>query len=369
MDTDIHSPQRIARLTPLDDVLRMIGQIRPVAPREVELQDALGRVLAEDVAARAAHPPTAIALRDGFAVQSDITADASAYSPIPLAQNPQRLDAGETIPPNADAIAPLDGIVVAGGTAQAIAPVTAGDGILPVGADANAGTPLRKAGQRLRSSDVAALTVCDVERAKIREPRILLVRAGANEKAEPSVTLIARAIEHAGGRVARSGNFEQSLTQDDCDAIFAIGGTGTGRDDTAVETLKKLGQMSVHGIALMPGNTAAFGFADECPVLLLPGRLDAAWSVWLAIGRPLLSRLSGETDEAPSFPAALSRKITSTIGIADLVLVRRDGNIIEPLASGYWPMQAIAKADGFIIVPAQSEGYAEGSIVAVRPLP
>jgi molybdopterin molybdotransferase len=55
--------------------------------------------------------------------------------------------------------------------------------------------------------------------------------------------------------------------------------------------------------------------------------------------------------------------------MAEVVPVRcRDGKA-EPIASGYLPAQAIAQADGWILVPADSEGYPAGAHVMVRPLP
>ena len=74
------SPQRIARLTPLSDVLaRLDGLVRPVPARASDLSGALGSTLAEDVVANAPVPATARALRDGWAVRADHTTDAGTY--------------------------------------------------------------------------------------------------------------------------------------------------------------------------------------------------------------------------------------------------------------------------------------------------
>jgi molybdopterin biosynthesis enzyme len=369
MDADFTSPQRIARLTPLAGVLAAVEQIKPVAAREVALADALGRTLAADIAAPRALPASAVALRDGFAVQADTTADASAYAPIPLARMPQRIDAGETIPRGADAVAPLDTIAVSGKMAQAIASATIGDGILPAGADAGMDKPIAKAGQLLRASDIAALTACGVSSTTIREPNICVVRSGANDKANATVALIVKVLEKSGARVTQDDGLARALRRSDCDAIVAIGGTGSGRGDKAVETLSRSGKLIAHGIGVMPGDTSAFGFIEHRPLLLLPGRIDAALAVWLTIGQPLVSRLSGRKDEGMAASGVLSRKVVSTIGVVDVVPVRRNADRVEPLGSGYWPMQALAQADGYIVVPAQSEGYSEGATVTVRPLP
>ena len=67
--------------------------------------------------------------------------------------------------------------------------------------------------------------------------------------------------------------------------MVAIGGTGSGRNDASVRTLARVGQVAFHGIAIAPGETTALGFVGARPVLLLPGRMDAALAGWLTVGR------------------------------------------------------------------------------------
>jgi len=134
--------QRIARLTPLADVLaRLDALVKPVMPRAADLAAALGRTLAEDVVIHAPIPATARALRDGWAVSSDLTTDAGAYAPAPL-PSAAWVDVGEALPGDADAVAPLDAVAIRDGAAQALAPVGPGEGALPTGADVAPGTTL-----------------------------------------------------------------------------------------------------------------------------------------------------------------------------------------------------------------------------------
>ena len=72
------------------------------------------------------------------------------------------------MPPGADSVAPLDAVKVANGRAEALAPVNPGDGVLPAGADCDAAVPLRRAGERLRAVDVAALTAAGVAQVSVR---------------------------------------------------------------------------------------------------------------------------------------------------------------------------------------------------------
>src|SRR5689334_6098369 len=104
MSMDFESPQRIARLTPLADVLaRIDAVVKPVVPRALPAVEAVGRVIAGDVSV-ALHPRVPLALRDGWAVSSELTTDASAYAPVPLTAA-SWIDAGRPMPAGADAIA------------------------------------------------------------------------------------------------------------------------------------------------------------------------------------------------------------------------------------------------------------------------
>src|SRR5712691_4542332 len=117
------APQRIARLTPLVEVLaRIDAAVKPVAPRSIAPSAALGCILAEPVVVAAPLPAAALALRDGWAVASDLTTDAGAYAPAPLPAA-TRIDVGQPLPPQTDAVAPLDAVTLRKGAAQALAPV------------------------------------------------------------------------------------------------------------------------------------------------------------------------------------------------------------------------------------------------------
>jgi molybdopterin molybdotransferase len=367
--------QRIARLTPLRDVLAMIeARVSSVAPQEVELGQAFGRVLAADILAPGDCPPAAIALRDGFSVRAELTRDAGPYAPAPLPENCARIDVGQALPADGDAVALPDAVMVGDGAAQAQAPVAAGEGVLPAGADATAGAVLKRAGERLGCLDLAALAACGVARARIRVPRVrLFVAAAPDRRIAAARDLITAALAREGAVLFAdrkpASQLEAALCDENADAVLVIGGTGSGRDDASITTLQRVGQVAVHGIALTPGETAAFGFAGARPVLMLPGRLDAALAVWLLLGKILLARLSGLAEQEPPASAVLSRKVTSTLGLSELVPVRREGERAEPLASGYLPLSVLAKADGWILIEADSEGSAPGTRVAVWPWP
>ncbi|MGA9005311.1 MAG: molybdopterin-binding protein [Xanthobacteraceae bacterium] len=374
------SNQRISRLTPLDAVLACIdARVEPVTPRACSLVLAQGRVLAADVTAPKL-PPVSIALRDGFAVAAGRVADASPYTPAPLTPAPQQVDAGESMPEGTDAVLPLDAVMFAGDRAEAMAAVAPGDGVLLAGGDCMPQTILRRAGANLRASDIAVMTAGGITDVTVREPRIRIA-CGSMTKTpvvQAAVDMLTRAITTAGGMVFNAGTEPESLyealSEARAHAGFVIGGTGSGRGDASVRTLTKFGRVAAHGIAVSPGDTAAFGFVGTRPVLLMPGRLDCALAIWLLIGRHIMAKLGGCRVEDTPKMLPLKRKVTSTIGLTELVPVRyeqnsADGTLADPLASGYLSFEALTGSDGWIVVPANSEGFAAGTQVAVRPWP
>lgn len=371
--SDRHSGiQRISRLTPLRAVLACIdAQIEPVKPQRWAAVGTLGYTLAEDVVTseRPEHP---IALRDGFAVEANTIADASSYTPVPLPLPIRRIDVGEPMPEGTDAVLPFDAVISRGEQAEAVASVFAGEGMLPAGGDAAPHSLMRRAGERMRSIDITAVDAAGIKSVLIRQPRIAVVLG-----VEPMLLLrgvpglLVRSVFEAGATVSNKPDMtlDSAVADDKNDAIVAFGGTGSGRNDSAVQALARLGRVETHGIAISPGETTAFGFAGTRPVLLVSGRLDAALAAWILIGYHIVARLSGRSIEDETTMLPLKRKVTSAIGMTELVPVSCKDGMAEPLASGYLSFMSLARSNGWIVVSAESEGFPAGTQVAVHQWP
>jgi molybdopterin molybdotransferase len=372
MAANSESLQTIARLTPLAEVLALIdAEVKPVTLRTLDLAAALDHTLAADVLAPT-RPSAATALLDGWALAADLTLGAGSYAPVLLAREPSRVEAGQAMPPDTDSVAPFDAVNTAGGRAEVLVTLNPGDGMLPAGGDCDPSLPLRRAGERVRITDLAGFAAAGLARVTVREPRIRVIPMRGTAIVTAAARAVAGDIARRGGsaRLDDSGRgLSVALATDGFDCIIGIGGTGTGRNDTAVQLLMREGRLAVHGIALAPGETAALGFTGTRPVLLLPGRLDAALAVWMTVGRHLLTQLAAGRRNEPAARLTLVRKIASTVGLAELVPVRRNGDSIEPLASRYLPLSSLTRADGWILVPADSEGFAAGTSVPVRSWP
>jgi molybdopterin biosynthesis enzyme len=359
-------PQRIERLTPLADVLTHLDALlTPIAAIELNACDAVGRVLAADVRA-GPHPPVALALRDGFAVRSEETGDAGSYAPAPLTLA-TRVEVGMPLPAGADAVAPLDAVDDRVSPAQALAPVAPGEGVLAQGQDADPVEPLLRAGAPFRHLDLVALAALGVVRVSVRQPTVRVVTVKQDQVAQAIASMLTRAIVSS-ANVQVSEDLPDATRRPHPDLIIVIGGSGAGAHDDSVHAIARAGKVIVHGVGLSPGETTAFGLVGAVPVLVVPGRLDSALAAWHVIGTRILRRLCGRTDVPLAHDARLARKIASTVGLAEFVPVRAEGDAVTPLASGYLPWRALVRATGYVLVPAQSEGFSAGAIVPVAPL-
>jgi molybdopterin molybdotransferase len=365
------SIQRILRLTPCAALLDLIAEgVRMVPPHSVDVAAALSAVLAEDVIVSAL-PACAIALRDGFAVEAAQTADAGPYTPVILPET-CRIEIGDPLPEGTDAVLPMDAVNLKDKLVEAIASVPVGQGVLSAGGDAKPNTALRRTGEPVRTIDLATFRAAGITNVAVRAPRISVAHPrGANDAiANEQFEILRLAVRQAGGIVAGvSTSLESAFSDDQTDAVIGVGGTGSGERDASVKMLTKLGRVEMHGIAITPGETTAYGFAGDRPVLLLPGRLDAMLSAWLLIGRHLMAALNGGNVVAAVTSTPLKRKITSTIGLTELIPIRCVDGLAEPLATGYLSLTALARSDGWTEVPAGSEGFGEGTFVAVNPWP
>src|SRR5476649_608099 len=349
--------QTIARLMPLADVLATVDlDVKPVTPRSAELTAAAGRTLALDAMAPA-RPSAPLALLDGWAIAADATLGAGSYAPALLPEMPQRVEVGQPLPLDTDSVAPFDAVKISAGRAEVLIVINPGDGVLLAGADCDPAIPLRRAGERLSLTDLAAFAAAGIARITVREPRVRILPLRGSGIINAAGRLVAGDIERRGGsaRLDDAGrDLGVVLAAENTDAIVIIGGTGNGRNDNSVQILAREARLAVHGMALTPGDTAGLGFAGPRPVLMLPGRLDAALAVWLLVGRRILERLSAATlnKESESVETLnLARKVTSTVGLAEVVPVRRTAAGVEPMAIKYLPLSALARSDGWILVP------------------
>lgn len=371
---------------PLDEAgAWLAGHAAVLRDEEVAAGDAAGRVLAAPVKAANDHPGVPTAAVDGFALAAEASAGASDYNPLPFAVSDGKdataapncawpVVSGQAVPAAADAVLPVEEAALRGRVLDVHAPVAPGDNVIPVGRETRGGSDLMPAGRVLRPADIALLLELGVSRVPVvRRPRtgIIVVRGEVPDGGGPMVRAL----------VVRDGGIgaEPVYPGDEClagalagctkDLVLVIGGSGLGANDRAAAAVEEAGELRFRGVAINPGETTTVGRVGSAPVIVLPGPSLAALFAYDMVAGPALRRLAGR---GPALPygtrrAVLDRKIASGLGRLECCRVRFSGDRAEPLAvSDNRTLSTAVHADGFVLVPEQSEGFAAGAEVTVH---
>jgi molybdopterin molybdotransferase len=364
------APQRLpASLTPLEVALAaLLDRLAPVAPAELLLADALG-CIAADMPPLKANPPCDVAAADGWALRARDLVGASSYSPLPLANSPVWVEAGDAIPKDCDCVIDADLVDRTGPMVQVLAEAIPGQGVRRIGGDIAEGSPVVAAGQPVRPVDLMIARAAGLEKLNVRRPRLRVINIPAASGATATAALIAEIARAAGADVigyqaaARDAEaIVKALDASSCDVMVTTGGSGVGRTDAAVAALAGRGEVIAHGIALQPGRTAAIGSIGKIPVIALPGAPDQALAAWWTLVLPVLDCLSERQPRQP-VTLPLARKIASSVGIAEIVLLEKIKDAWMPLAVGELSLATIARADAWLAVSGGTEGFAAGTPV------
>ncbi len=366
----------ISSVTDLETVLAtLLGTLTPVPPSNVPVEQALGRIAAEMPPLAEALPRSDVATVDGWAVRSLDLPGASAYSPVLLAGLPVRVEVGDPMPADCDCVLDAELVDLAGPLPQAFAEAIPGRGMRRAGEDLAAGNPPLVAGQRLRSIDLLVARAAGLVDVPVRVPRVRVIDIAAARGETLTTRFVIESLAAAGAVVSAIetvGRDPSAITAalhgSASDLLILIGGTGRGSQDAVGAALEASGSLLAHTIAIQPGSTTAIGRVGTSPVIALPGAPDQAFGAYLALVRPVLDRLSGRSaPETMILP--LTRKIASTVGIAEIVLVAKEQQSAwTPLAIGDLSLDSIRQADAWILISGDSEGFAAGTSVAAFPL-
>jgi molybdopterin molybdotransferase len=163
---------------------------------------------------------------------------------------------------------------------------------------------------------------------------------------------------------------EEAILRDiDADLIITTGGTSVGIRDLVPTVVKKIGTVLVHGIAISPGMPTALGIIGKgkTPIACLPGFPVACLVASTAFVKPAVYRLGHISKSLErTVRAKLERKIFGKMGSRTYARVAlNDDTAIPIMISGSGILSSIAKADGFVIIPENVEGYNKGEWVEV----
>jgi molybdopterin molybdotransferase len=398
--------------TEIEQVLALIEtRITPLGCEAVSLHEASGRVLAKDVISETAVPGFDRAAMDGYALRGKETFGADAYSPLEFRvigeAFPGRAFAGQIesgqavrtmtgapLPLGADAILQAEAaeeICASVGTDPALLrvtePVPPGRNVGRKGEDIEPGTAVLRAGRVLRPQDVGLLASLGATPVwVVRRPVAALIITGNEllpagsrplgfQIVDSNSIMLAALVRRDGGNPQAPAlttdskeAIRSALMDTSADVLLVSGGSSVGLEDHAPRVLAEYGELSVHGVALRPASPAGLGFLSGKAVFLLPGNPVSCLCAYDLFAGPALRRLGGRSMSLPyrSVTGVLAHKIASAVGRVDYVRVQIQEGKVEPLAtSGASILSSTTRADGFVLVPRDSEGQAAGEEVQV----
>lgn len=406
------------QLTPLADYLgSVLRRLRALPALDLDLTQAHGNILAENVLAQHPFPAFDQAGIDGYAARSDdlvptapgrpvrlnVIGDLSASSWRPARLTPQScfsVAAGAPLPIGADVVVPVDC------TDQGMAAVEIhrlpkrGYGVRRAGEEIEAGAVLARGGAVVTPALVAVLAASGIGHVVVRPtPRVVIVATGdelveAGRVSQPgqvvdvnSHALTAAAAE-AGAHAYRVGICDddpeglRGLLEDQtlrADLIITTGGTGTGPGDMVRRILSRRdggreGPVAFTDVSLYPSQVLGFGTygaTEEVPIVCLPGDPGAALIGFEVLARPVIQLLAGaEPVFRPSVRGHLLETVTSPAGLREFrpaqVAERRGGGYtVQPLAGGARTLAGLAEANGLLVLGERVTTAPAGSTVDV----
>jgi molybdopterin molybdotransferase len=394
-----------ARRSEVPAALKWIDQhAARLSEEAVSLEAAAGRILAAEIIAPLDVPGFDRAAMDGYALRGAETAGASEYNPLPFpvigqampgqpfvgAIRPNaavRIMTGAPVPEEADAVVPAEYATETAGEIVITRPVAPGQHVGHCGEDIAQGSPALSMGRRLRPQDVGLIASLGLAGAMVvRQPRVRILVTG-NEVKGPGQPKSRYQVYDANsymlrGLIARDGGLvdaqyrlgdepdeiRNALRIPGADVILVSGGSSVGREDYAPQLIAELGELPIHGVAMRPSSPAGIGRIAEALVFLLPGNPVSCLCAYDFFAGRAIRLLGGRPADWPhrTLRCAVARKIVSAIGRVDYCRVRLVDGRVEPIAlSGASILSSTTRADGFVIVPAESEGYGPDSEVTV----
>lgn len=406
-NTDVRM-RGFARRSTVGEALEWLDQhARRLDEERVPLDQAAGRVLAREVTSRVDVPCFARAMMDGFAVRATDSLGASPYNRIPLEVIGQalpgepwegRLNVGQSVrimtgaplPDGADAVLPAEWAEIDGPKVLASGEVSPGKHVGQVGEDVAAGAVVLPAGRRLRPQDLGVLSsIGRCEIPVVRRPVVRIVvtgnellpagtlpPAGSYRIADANGPMLCALVARDGGVPVYPGIVPDEpeailaawRSAADADVMLVSGGSSVGQEDHAPSLLAQHGQLAIHGIAMRPSSPAGMGLFEGRLMFLLPGNPVSCLCAYDFFAGRAIRVLGGRLADWPyrRLRAPLARKIVSTIGRLDYVRVRLVDGRVEPLAiGGAAILSSTTRADGFVLVPPDSEGFPPGADVEV----
>jgi molybdopterin molybdotransferase len=404
-------------LAPEQALELVLERTQPLTAVEVELVDALERVLAQDVTSADDVPAFDNSAMDGFAIRSGDTAGASEGRPVALevadesrAGRPSRvtlrtgqairISTGAMLPAGADAVALSEDCREQDGSVEVLVPVAPGKEVRRAGEDMRAGEVVLERGTLLGPAELGVLASAGAARVRCaRRPRVAVLITG-DELVEPGRPLapgqvrnsnaysVAALVRRAGAELAslrhvgddREATVEAVRAALDSDLLIACGGVSVGPHDHVKAAFAALAVEEVFwGVALRPGHPTWFGVKNKSGpegttlVFGLPGNPVSAMVTFHLFVRPAIAALSGATLPRRRASAVIDERYGKRPGRAHVVRcrleARDDGWHVRPTkAQGSHVLTSMLGAEALAYVEVERGDVEAGERVEIEIL-
>lgn len=380
---------------------RLLAVARPLGAERVPLDEADGRVLAEDLVSGGALPPFDHSSMDGYALAAadlpgegpwtlPVRGESAAGGRAPALERGAacRIFTGAELPDGADAVVPQEDVERAGDAITLRAAPRAGACVRRRGSDLEAGAIALGRGARLTPGRVALAAALDRAQLLVARRPVVTVLCSGDELRSPGTPgrpgsipesngYFVAATARAAGAIARVAPFvpddaaiataaaEGALRG--ADLVVTIGGVSVGDHDVIRPALEAAGvTLDFWRVAIKPGKPLCVGRAQAVHVLGLPGNPASASLTFTLFGLPLLRALQG--DAAP-LPQRLGVRVAGSLrrqpGRTEFLRARLEvanseltARILPNQASG--AVTSFAEAEALVIVPAERDRVDEG---------
>ena len=290
------------------------------------------------------------------------------------------------MPGGADAVLPVEHTVINDDTIVIQGEVAPGKHVGIPGEDIRSGTTVLEQGRQLRPQDLGVLSSIGVSAINVvKRPRIRLIITG-NELLPPGSTpndfnitdanspMLSALVTRDGGEVIHPGiipdnpNSILDAYKTEAEVILVSGGSSVGQEDHAPRLLAEHGSLDIHGVAMRPSSPSGMGTFDNKLVFLLPGNPVSCLCAYDFFAARAVRILGGRPAQWPHrvLTLPLARKLVSTVGRTDYARVSIQDGLVEPIAiSGASVLSSTTRADGFVIIAEDLEGFARGAEVTV----
>lgn len=400
------------KLTDPRDVVRVVLSridLKPLGVEEVDLNNALGRVLAEDIYAPIDYPPFDRSEVDGYAVRAEDTYGADELHPVKLslagevkagekplievkAGEAIEVSTGSMIPRGATGVIMEEHVKKSGSEVIAYKSIVPGENIVAAGSDISLGDLVLVEGTMITPREVALLAGLGVWRLKVyRRVRAAVFSTGI-EVIEPWEKLVDGMIYDVNGHLISSSLINigveakfLGLLPDDYDSIMdavskaleeydvviTSGSTSAGLGDLVYRVFESLGEVIIHGLKVKPGKPTIIAISRGKLLIGLPGFPLSCFIVFNEVVKPLIAKLMGLRNEVvQELRARINYRIRKPLGVTwfyPVLLINRGSEYIAlPAHSRSGDLSPLTICDGYAVLDPAKDLVIEGDEVKVR---